>query len=338
MVFHPEYSLTDMNTFHVRAGTALYAEASSVEELTEAVACSKENSLPILVLGGGSNILFTRDFEGLTIKIGIMGSEIVREDADLVWIRFGAGEEWHNAVMYCVDTGYGGIENLSLIPGTVGAAPMQNIGAYGVELREVFHSLEAFEISSGNLRTFDLQECDFGYRSSVFKHKYKGKYIIVAVTLRLRKKPVFNTSYHALQIALQELDVKTLSLRSISDAVIAVRKSKLPDPRELGNAGSFFKNPSVPLEEFETLKSTHPELPGYPAGPDKVKISSAWLIEQCGWKGKRFNNTGVHEKHALILVNYGNATGREIKELSENIQESVCERFGIRLEPEVNMV
>jgi UDP-N-acetylmuramate dehydrogenase len=215
---------------------------------------------------------------------------------------------------------------------------MQNIGAYGVELKEVFDSLEAYEIRTGNIKTFYLPECHFGYRISIFKNKYKGKYIILNVTLRLLKKPIFNTSYHALLSALEKQGVKEPSLKSISDIVVGVRQSKLPDPDKIGNAGSFFKNPTMSSKDYEKLKFIDPDLPGYPDGQGNVKISSAWLIERCGWKGKRIKDAGVHEKHALILVNYGGATGTEVKKLAENIQQSVFDKFGIELEPEVNII
>jgi UDP-N-acetylmuramate dehydrogenase len=338
MLIHQNYDLKDLNTFHVEAKAAFYSEIHNIDDIKQAVGFAQEKNIPILILGGGSNILLTRDFDGLVIKIKIMGFDLVGEDDDHVWIRMGSGEEWHQAVTRCIEAGFGGIENLSLIPGTVGAAPMQNIGAYGVELKEVFESLEAYEILTGNIKTFHLPDCDFGYRLSIFKNKYKGKYIITSVTLRLSKKPVYNTSYYALQNAIEEHGVKELSLRTISDIVIAVRQSKLPDPDQIANAGSFFKNPSVAPEDYERLKNIYPGIPGYLDMRGKVKISSAWLIEQCGWKGKRIKDAGVHEKHALILVNYGDATGAEIKHLAEKIQESVFEKFGIMLDPEVNIV
>lgn len=338
MTIHPDYNLKDLNTFHISAKAAFYVEVRSIDDLSAAVNFANEKNLDILVLGGGSNLLFTRDFDGIVMKMAIKGFEKIKEDDDAAWIRIGAGEDWHRTVVKCVDSGLGGLENLSLIPGTVGAAPMQNIGAYGVEIKDVFDSLEAFEIKSGNTKKFDLLDCEFGYRSSVFKKELKGKYIITHVTLMLHKKEMFNTSYGALQTALATHGVKELSLKAISEAVISVRQSKLPDPKEIGNAGSFFKNPIVPLDDYEKLKKTFPELPAFPDEQQKVKLSAAWLIEQCGWKGKRFNDAGVHVNHALILVNYGDATGDEIKTLAEKIQNSVFEKFGIELEPEVNIV
>lgn len=338
MTIHRDYGLKDLNTFHISAKAAFFAEVHSIYDLSESVNFANEKNLNILVLGGGSNLLFTRNFNGIVIKMAIKGFERIKEDDDHVWVRIGAGEDWHRMVVKCVDEGLGGLENLSLIPGTVGAAPMQNIGAYGVEIKDVFDSLEAFEIETGKKRIFDLEDCDFGYRLSVFKKELKGKYIITHVTLKLHKKEMFNTSYGALQTALATHGVKELSLKAISEAVISVRQSKLPDPKQIGNAGSFFKNPVVGMIDFEKLKKLSPELPAFPDGQQKVKLSAAWLIEQCGWKGKRFNDAGVHVNHALILVNYDEATGNEIKKLAENIQNSVFEKFGIELEPEVNIV
>jgi UDP-N-acetylmuramate dehydrogenase len=338
MHIYRNFNLKEHNTFHVDAKAAYFTEIQDFNEIAQAVGFANEKGIPILILGGGSNLLFTRDFEGLVIKIRITGYDIVKEDDEHVWIRIGAGEEWHQVVIRCVESGFGGIENLSLIPGTVGAAPMQNIGAYGVELKEVFDSLEAYEIATGKIKKFFLNDCGFGYRMSVFKNKFVGKYIIAQVTLALRKKQIYNTTYSALQNAIEMMGVKELSLKSISDTVISVRQSKLPDPNVIGNAGSFFKNPTIGADEYERLKNLYPALPGYPDRQDKVKISSAWLIEQCGWKGKRINDAGVHEKHALILVNHGNATGKEIKQLEEMIRQDVVEKFGIGLEPEVNIV
>ncbi len=332
------YNLKRLNTFGIKANSRYLIEVHNLEEVSEAVNFAKIHHLPLLILGGGSNLLFTKDFDGLTIRIKISGFEIVKEDDQHVWVRIGAGEEWHQVVLKSVEAGYGGIENLSLIPGTVGAAPMQNIGAYGVELKEVFHSLEAYDIETGEVRVFSLDECDFGYRVSVFKNIYKGKFIITSVTLRLLKNPVVNVTYNALKEAIGTHKLEEINIKLISDAVIAIRQSKLPNPEEIGNAGSFFKNPTISEELYLQLKNKFPEIPGYPDQKGNVKIPAAWLIEQCGWKGKRINDAGVHEKHALILVNYGNATGREILNIAGGIQQSVLETFGIHLEPEVNII
>jgi UDP-N-acetylmuramate dehydrogenase len=259
------------------------------------------------------------------------------EDADYVYVKAGAGENWHGLVTHCIEKGYGGLENLSLIPGCVGASPMQNIGAYGVEIKDVFAGLQAYHIYDKTTVEFLLDDCAFGYRESVFKGKYKGKFVITSVTYRLRKQPVFNTSYGAIEQELQKMGVQQLSVKAISQAVINIRTSKLPDPAVIGNAGSFFKNPQVPQHQFDELKHAYPAVPGYPV-EGGVKVAAGWLIEQCGWKGYRQGDAGVHAKQALVLVNYGNAAGQEIYELSGSIIESVQTRFGILLEREVNII
>jgi UDP-N-acetylmuramate dehydrogenase len=291
-----------------------------------------------LVLGGGSNVLLTRDFEGLVIKIGLKGIQKIREDQHHVWLKVAAGENWHEFVLHCIEQGYAGVENLSLIPGTVGAAPMQNIGAYGVEIKEVFEELTALNIATQQLVTFDLPTCRFGYRESIFKHEAKGRYIIVDVTFRLNKVPTYHVNYGDIQQTLAEMGVSDLSIKAVSDAVIRIRQSKLPNPAEIGNAGSFFKNPEIPKEQFEQLKAQHPTMPGYETSPATMKVPAGWLIEQAGWKGHRSGNVGVHARQALVLVNYGGGTGLEIKALSEKIQASVFERFGVKLQAEVNFV
>jgi UDP-N-acetylmuramate dehydrogenase len=254
-------------------------------------------------------------------------------------VKVSGGEHWHSFVEYCIARNYAGIENLSLIPGCAGASPMQNIGAYGVEVKDVFDSLEALHIDTKETVTFNNQDCAFGYRESVFKHKYKNQFIILNVTYRLRKQPVFNTSYGAIEQELEQMGVQTLSIKAISEAVIRIRRSKLPDPAEIGNAGSFFKNPTIPVEQFETLQSAYPAMPHYPvANQALVKIPAGWLIEQCGWKGYRKGDAGCHAKQALVLVNYGHATGNDIYLLSEQIITSIHEKYGITLEREVNLV
>lgn len=338
MMIYQGYDLKDLNSFHISAKASFFMEASGVDDLREATAFAKGKSIPILVLGGGSNILFTRDFDGLAIRIRIEGFEKVSEDEEHVFIRIGAGEDWHRTVVRCVDLGYGGIENLSLIPGTAGAAPIQNIGAYGVEFKDVFDSLEAFDIETGHIKKFTLEDCKFGYRSSIFKNEYKGRFIIVNIILKLTKKPSFNISYNALQSAMRTSGIRTLSLKGISDMIIAIRQSKLPDPKLIGNAGSFFKNPVVSEGRLRKMALSFPGIAGRSDGQGNIKLSAAWLIEQCGWKGKRLGNIGVYENHALILVNYGGGQGSDIKKLSEQIQESVASRFGIHLEPEVNIL
>lgn len=331
-------SLKSYNTFGIDVTTRYLVEVDNDEDIQTLLQLPDIQSLPKLILGGGSNLLLTQDFNGLVIKINIKGVETVKEDQDHVWLRVGAGENWHEFVMYCVERGLGGIENLSLIPGTVGAAPMQNIGAYGVEIKDTFDRLEAVDISTGIKRIFTNADCRFGYRDSVFKNEVKGQYIISNVQFRLDKNPVFHVSYGDIQKTLEQMGVKELTIKAISEAVIKIRRSKLPDPAEIGNAGSFFKNPEIPASQYEALKSEYPDIPGYIINEEVVKVPAGWLIEQCGWKGKRTGNIGVHTRQALVLVNYGGGKGLEIKQLSEKIQASVEERFGICLHTEVNFV
>ena len=262
----------------------------------------------------------------------------MKEDEDHVYLKVGAGENWHQFVMYCIDHDHAGVENLSLIPGNVGASPMQNIGAYGVEIKEVFESLEAYHLTEKKVVTFSTNDCEFGYRESVFKRKYKDQYAILNVTFRLNKKPTFNTTYGAIEQELQKMGVKDLSIKAISQAVINIRSSKLPDPNEIGNAGSFFKNPTIDIPKFESLKKEFPSIVGYTIGPHTVKLAAGWLIEQCGFRGYRRGDAAVHEKQALVLVNYGTAEGAEIYSLSEEILQSVQKKFGVTLEREVNVV
>jgi UDP-N-acetylmuramate dehydrogenase len=291
------------------------------------------------ILGGGSNILLTKNYDGLVVKVEIMGKDVIAEDDSSITLRVGSGENWHQFVMYCVDRNYGGIENLSLIPGTVGAAPMQNIGAYGVEIKKNILGVEAIEISTGDVRYFDNEGCRFGYRESIFKHDVKDQFLISSITLKLTKRDhQFNISYGAIDETLKKFGVQNLSIKAISDAVINIRSSKLPDPARIGNAGSFFKNPSIQADLMDSIKKDFPSLPSYPSGDGLVKIPAAWLIEQCGWKGKTFDNIGVHQHQALVLVNYGGGDGEKIWELAMKIKESVKEKFSISLQPEVNVI
>ncbi len=335
-------SLKAYNTFGIESTARHFVEVSSVEELQELLRLQEWKNTPKLILGGGSNLLFTAQYDGLIIKMNIRGIELVEENDEFIWVKVGAGENWHEFVMHCIEQGWGGVENLSLIPGTVGAAPMQNIGAYGVEIKDVFASLEAVKIDTVQRQTFSGEECQFGYRESVFKTIYKGQYIIASVTFRLSKHPEINTSYGAIEEVLTErlgeVGVKSASIREVSDAVIHIRQSKLPDPQEIGNAGSFFKNPVVPREQFETLQQQFDKVPGYPVSKNEVKVPAGWLIEQAGWKGKRFGNVGVHDRQALVLVNLGGAQGEEVKKLAYDIQQSVEEKFGILIQPEVNII
>lgn len=282
--------------------------------------------------------MFTKDFDGIVLKNEIKGIAELHEDSEYVYIKAGAGENWHQFVLYCIERGWGGVENLSLIPGNVGASPMQNIGAYGVEIDDVFWSLEAFHLEEKKLYTFTKSDCEFGYRESVFKRKFKSRFVIVSVTYQLRKKPRFNISYGAITQELEKMGVKELSLKAISDAVISIRKSKLPDPAIIGNAGSFFKNPTVPKDQFQLLKAKFPEIPGYENLDGSVKLAAGWLIEQCGWKGYRKGDAGSHSKQALVLVNYGKASGTEVFQLSEEILRSVKAKFDVQLEREVNII
>lgn len=330
-------SLKTFNSFGIDAKARYFCEIGSVSQLNELVSHSRWKKIPKLILGEGSNLLLTQDFDGLVLKIGINGIEKIREDADYVWITAGAGENWHRFVLYCIAQGYGGVENLSLIPGTVGAAPMQNIGAYGVELTHVFDSLSALGLEDLKPRVFVHHECHFGYRESIFKNRVKNQFIITDVTFRLTKKPQFHIEYGALKQLLCE-QKQELSIKVISDAVIQIRSQKLPDPKVLGNAGSFFKNPVILLEHFEWLRQQFPEIPHFPVDESRCKVPAAWLIEQCQWKGFRQGDIGVHQHHALVLVNYAHGNGRDIYQLAKDIQKSVMEKFSVEILPEVNIV
>ena len=341
MEVYQNYSLKKCNTFGIAADAKYFATFSSSGELEEFLK-NRKNISPNIILGGGSNILFTKNYEGFILKNEIRGIDIVNEDEEFVYIRAGAGVKWHNFVMDCVKNNYGGVENLSLIPGNVGASPMQNIGAYGVEIKDVFFELEAFHLQDKIIKKFSTKDCEFGYRESIFKKKYKGQFAILNVTYRLRKKPVFNISYGTIEEELKKMNIHELSVKAISDAVIHIRTLKLPDPEIIGNAGSFFKNPVLNnlelrrLEELATLAKE--KIPFYKTVEAQFKIPAGWLIEQCGWKGFRKGDAGCYEKQALVLVNYGNATGKEIYNLSEEIKISVKEKFGIEIEREVNII
>jgi UDP-N-acetylmuramate dehydrogenase len=336
-IIHRDFSLKKYHTFATEVSAKYFMEASCIEDLKEALAFQKQNKLDLLVLGGGSNLLFTKDFDGLVLRITLMGKEKLKEDANYVWIKAAAGENWHHFVLYCIENQWGGVENLSLIPGTVGAAPMQNIGAYGVEIKETFEYLEALHIGSGEIHRFDNAQCKFGYRESVFKNEVKGQYIILSVVFKLRKEPILQFSYGDIQQMLAQEGLEP-TIANISKVIIDIRSRKLPNPIEIGNAGSFFKNPFVEKKHFESLKATYPLIPSYPVDEHTVKVPAGWLIEQCGWKGFKENDAGVHSKQALVLVNYGNARGQAIKDLSEKIKKSVLEKFGIVLHTEVNII
>lgn len=338
MQIRENISLKRYNTFGIEALAKYFAAFQNLDELQEIINSQFWLSNAQLILGGGSNVLLTKDFDGLVLKNELSGIEVVKEDGEHVYIKAGAGENWHKLVMFCVEKAYAGMENLSLIPGNVGASPMQNIGAYGVEIKDVFHELEAYHLHDKNLVTFNLNDCEFGYRESVFKRRYKGQFVITSVTYRLNKKPLFNTSYGAINQELEKMDVKELSIKAVSQAVINIRSSKLPDPREVGNAGSFFKNPQVEKKHFEQLQKDHPSIPSFPFDESHVKVPAGWLIEQCGWKGYRKGDAGCYPKQALVLVNYGAASGEEIYTLSEEVLLSVKEKFDVTLEREVNII
>ena len=323
-----------MNTFGLEVAADQFCRFRSVDMLREAL--ERAQGLPKLILGGGSNILFTSDFHGMVMKNEMGGIHIIHEDDDSVQVEAGSGVVWHDLVLYSVDHGWGGIENMSLIPGSCGAAPMQNIGAYGAEVKDSFRSLKAYHIATGEVHEFNGPDCDFGYRESVFKRKFKGQYVILSITLNLKKNPVLNTSYGAIEQELQSMG-RAADVKSISDAVIRIRQSKLPDPMVIGNAGSFFKNPVVNEAVFSELIAAYPDAPNYTA-PDGKKLAAGWLIEQCGWKGKDLGGYGVHDKQALVLVNRGQGTGEKLFDLSSDIIESVKEKFGVELEREVNII
>lgn len=329
-------SLKSYNTFGIEVRAKYFDAFQSIEKLREDFLFIKNKNIPWMVLGGGSNILFTKDYEGAVLKNEIKGIENIHEDDDSVRIKAGGGERWHSFVLFCVEKNLGGLENLSLIPGNVGASPIQNIGAYGAEMKDCFVELEALNISSLEVETFSKSDCQFGYRDSVFKNKFRNQYVICSATFQLNENPHYNTAYGSIEKELQKTGVKELSVKAISQAVINIRSSKLPDPYKIGNAGSFFKNPVVSKELFEKIHSQFPEVVVYPQGKE-YKLGAAWLIEKCGWKGFRRGDAGVHEHHALVLINYGNATGKEIYDLSEEILQSVKQKFEVELEREVNI-
>jgi len=331
------FSLQKLNTFGLPAVSRRFASLKSTSDIKEFLKLYKTQE-ELLILGGGSNLLFTRDFEGITIKIEIPGIHVVKEDRGHYWVKAGAGVNWNDFVESCIKAGMGGIENLSLIPGTVGAAPVQNIGAYGVELKDVLEAVEVIEISSGNKYYFRNKECRFGYRDSVFKNEWKDRFIITHVALRLTKSPVANTSYGQIAEILEAKGIKNPGIRDVSDAVISIRRSKLPDPEVMGNAGSFFKNPIITTEFYAELKKAFPAINGFAQEDGKLKLSAAWLIDQCGLKGFAIGGAAVHEKQPLVIVNQNNATGQEVLELAKKVQEIVMEKFHIPLEPEVRII
>lgn len=331
-------NLKPFNTFGIEVFCSYFTEVHSEEDfialLQEPVYIQNKK----LILGGGSNVLFTANFDGLVIKNNIKGIELVDETNTHVTLRVAAGEIWHDLVMWCINKNYAGIENLSLIPGCVGASPMQNIGAYGVEIKEVFHQLEALSMETGKKEIFSKEACEFGYRESVFKHKYKNRYIITAVNFILKKNPEINTTYGAISDELRNMQVQHPGIRDVSNAVMNIRRSKLPDPKETGNAGSFFKNPEVTADVYQQIKQRFPQLVAYPLASGGYKLAAGWLIEQCGLKGFAFNGAAVHNKQALVLVNKNHCTGADVYELSSLVLEKVFDTFGVTLEREVNII
>jgi len=330
-------SLKHYNTFGIDVKAREFVSIHSEEELREVL---RENTgKRIFVLGGGSNMLLTKDVDALVVHIDIKGKEILSEDEDHAIIRAMAGETWHEFVLYTIGENLGGLENMSLIPGNVGTTPIQNIGAYGAEIKDTFVSCDAMNIHTQEMRTFTREECKFGYRESIFKNEEKGNYIILSVTFRLtRRNHKINTGYGDIQKKLAENGIVNPTLKDVSDAVIAIRRSKLPDPKELGNSGSFFKNPIVPIAVYEKAKATHPDIPHYPVSETEVKVPAGWLIEHAGFKGYREGDAGVHKNQALVLVNYGNASGADILALSRKVQQAIFDKYGIRIEAEVNVI
>ncbi|WP_055442933.1 UDP-N-acetylmuramate dehydrogenase [Lacinutrix himadriensis] len=330
-------SLKKYNTFGIDAKANHFVSINTIKELKEVLQLSEYPKR--FILGGGSNMLLTKDVEALVMHIHLKGIEIVSQDDSSALVKAQAGENWHNFVLWCLQNDFGGLENLSLIPGNVGTAPIQNIGAYGVELKDAFVSCEALEIATLETKTFTNEACNFEYRNSVFKQALKGKYIITSVLFKLTKNNhILRTNYGAIASQLEVMKVEEPTIQEVSKAVIAIRESKLPNPKEIGNSGSFFKNPVISLQDFEKLKQNFPEIPNYPVSSSSIKIPAGWLIEKAGFKGKRFGNYGVHEKQALVLVNYDNAKGSEILKLSKVIQETIMRIFNIYIEAEVNII
>lgn len=339
ITLHEHAPLLRLNTFGIDANARYLVEVTDDASLEELLRHPVFHDQQRLVLGGGSNILFTRDFDGLILHNRMQGIRVTGEDDETVTVKAASGENWHSLVMYCLDRNWGGIENLSLIPGTTGAAPIQNIGAYGVEIKQVIESVEGIDLESGQHRQLAPAECQFGYRESVFKRTLKEKFFISSITLRLTKKSHrLDTQYGAIREVLEQKKITAPTPRDVSDAVISIRRSKLPDPAVIGNAGSFFKNPAVPESVAALIRREHPTMPSYPAENQNIKIPAGWLIEQCGWKGKRAGRVGVHPQQALVLVNYGGGSGEEILALSQEISASVKRKFDVELTTEVNIV
>jgi len=337
IIIQENISLKEHNTFGVDAVAKYYANIENEKQIAELFEKEDVLTVPMLILGGGSNILFTRNFPGLILQIQIEGIKVKKAGTD-IFVTAGGGVVWNDLVKFCVSHDFAGIENLSLIPGTVGAAPVQNIGAYGVELMDVFESCRAYDLLENKIVEFDKEACEFSYRDSFFKREGKGRYIITEVTLKLSTIPTLNISYGAVQSELQQREILRPTIQDVSKVISEIRVSKLPDPSTIGNSGSFFKNPIIEYEQFENLQSAFSDIVYYPIQSDKIKLAAGWLIEQCGWKGLKVGNTGTWKNQALVLVNNGNATGREVYDFSETIIKSVYEKFGVLIEREVNII
>ncbi len=338
MTIKSNVSLKPFNTFGVSATTKYFTRIEKIADLQTLLKNPIYQQTQKLILGGGSNVLFTQDFEGLLLYNNLKGIQKVKETKEHVWVKANSGENWHQFVLYCVEKNWAGIENLSLIPGSVGAAPLQNIGAYGVELKDVFKELEAFDLQTGEIVIFKNQDCRFGYRESVFKNVLKGRYFVLSVTLKLDKNPQYKLDYGVIRQQLDAMNISKLSVKEVSNAICIIRQKKLPNPKKIGNAGSFFKNPVVSQSFFEKLQNQFPDVPFYRLDADTIKVPAGWLIEQCGWKGKKVGQTGTYKNQALVLVNHGAATGKEVAKLARDIQFSVTEKFNIKLEQEVNTI
>ena len=337
MQIQNSFSLKKYNTFGIEAKAKEFVAVHSVDELKSVLVENK--SKPKFILGGGSNMLLTKDIDALVIHIDLKGKKIIIEDEDFVTVESQAGENWHELVLWTIDQNLGGLENMSLIPGNVGTTPVQNIGAYGTEIKDTFVSCDAMKIDTQEMKTFSKDDCHFGYRESVFKHEVKDEYIITSVVFKLTKRNhKINTSYGDITKELEKQNIITPTLKDVSNAVIAIRQSKLPDPKELGNSGSFFKNPIILKSDYEKIHALHPEMPHFVISETQVKVPAGWLIERAGFKGKRFGDAGIHKNQALVLVNYGNATGQEILNVSKDIQATVLKEFGIAIEAEVNII
>ncbi len=337
MKLETNYSLKNENTFHIDVSAKYFAEVFSEEDIKNMLSERRIKEIPLLIIGGGSNILFTRNFDGLVIKNSISYINVIEEDDNKIIIEAGAGVRWDDLVQYCVEKKYGGIENLSLIPGTTGAAPIQNIGAYGQELKDTLYYVKGIFIENLALKKIIKDECNFGYRDSIFKRELKGKFVITAVAVCLSKKPKVNLTYAAVNEELDKLNIKEPSIKEVSKVIRMIRETKLPNPTEIGNAGSFFKNPEISESLYLDIKNLYQDFKGYKLPNGYHKISAAWLIEKCGWKGQRFGDAGVHKDQPLVLVNFGTASGNEIRDLSLQIKESVFKKFKIELEEEVNI-